>query len=62
MYRREEVLSYCQEEDVSFIRLVFCDLAGRQKNISILPSELERAFEYGISFDASAIDLSLIHI
>ena len=56
MYRREEVLSYCQEEDVSFIRLVFCDLAGRQKNISILPSELERAFEYGISFDASAID------
>ena len=56
MYRREEVLSYCQEEDVSFIRLVFCDLAGRQKNISILPSELERSFEYGISFDASAID------
>ena len=28
---------------------------ARQKNISILPSELRRAFEDGISFDASAI-------
>ena len=28
---------------------------GKQKNISILPEELPRAFEYGIAFDASAI-------
>ena len=44
-----------KEEDVKFIRLAFCDTLGRQKNISILPSELRRAFEDGISFDASAI-------
>ncbi len=56
MYRYDEVMTYCKEEDVKFIRLAFCDLAGRQKNIAIMPSELERAFRYGISFDASAIE------
>ena len=55
MYSYHEVMTYCEEEDVKFIRLAFCDLAGNQKNISIMPSELKRAFEYGISFDASAI-------
>ena len=45
-----------QEEDVKFIRLAFCDILGRQKNISILADELRRAFEDGISFDASAIE------
>lgn len=54
-YSKEEVLQYVQEEDVKFIRLAFCDVFGRQKNISIMPEELPRAFEYGIAFDASAI-------
>jgi len=54
-YSREEVIQYAQEEDVKFIRLAFCDVFGRQKNISIMPDELPRAFEYGIAFDASAI-------
>ena len=54
-YSREEVMQYVQEEDVKFIRLAFCDVIGKQKNISILPEELPRAFEYGIAFDASAI-------
>ncbi|MFR2561774.1 MAG: hypothetical protein ACLS8R_02990 [Anaeromassilibacillus sp.] len=49
MYRYDEVMTYCQEEDVKFIRLAFCDLAGNQKNIAIMPTELGRAFEYGIS-------------
>ena len=56
MYTKEEVLAYVQEEDVKFIRLAFCDILGRQKNISILSDELRRAFEDGISFDASAIE------
>lgn len=55
MYSYDEVMTYCQEEDVKFIRLAFCDLTGRQKNIAIMPEELGRAFRYGISFDASAI-------
>lgn len=55
-YSAQEVIQYVNEEDVKFIRLTFCDVYGRQKNISIMPSELPRAFEYGIAFDASSIE------
>ena len=55
-YSKEEVMQYVAEEDVKFIRLAFCDVFGKQKNISIMPEELPRAFEYGIAFDASAIE------
>ncbi|MEA4816748.1 MAG: glutamine synthetase family protein [Lachnospiraceae bacterium] len=55
LYTKQEVQDYVKEEDVKFIRLAFCDVFGTPKNISILPGELSRAFEYGISFDASAI-------
>jgi len=54
-YSKEEVMQYVEEEDVKFIRLAFCDVFGKQKNISIMPDELQRAFEHGIAFDASAI-------
>lgn len=54
-YSKEEIMQYVVEEDVKFIRLAFCDVFGRQKNISIMPDELDRAFTYGIAFDASAI-------
>lgn len=54
-YTNYEVMQYIEEEDVKFIRLAFCDIYGTQKNVSIMPSELPRAFEYGIGFDASAI-------
>ena len=54
-YTAKEVMQYIAEEDVKFIRLAFCDIFGRQKNISILHSELERAFDTGIAIDASAI-------
>ncbi len=50
-----EVLQFVEENDVKFIRLAFCDLFGRQKNISIMPELLPRAFETGISIDASGI-------
>ena len=55
-YSKEEVIQFVAEEDVKFIRMAFCDIYGKQKNISIMPGELERAFEYGIAIDASAID------
>ena len=55
MYTQEEVLDFIKEEDVKFIRLAFFDMAGKQKNISIMPTELERAFSEGIAFDASAV-------
>lgn len=50
-----EVMQYVKEEGIRFIRLAFCDVYGRQKNITIMPSELKRAFECGIAIDASAI-------
>lgn len=55
-YLKQEVMQYVEEEDVKFIRLAFCDVFGKQKNISIMPSELPRAFEYGIPIDASAVE------
>ena len=54
-YSQDEVLQYVQEDDVKFIRLAFCDVFGKQKNISIMPHELPRAFAHGIAFDASSI-------
>ena len=54
-YTKDEIRQYVIEEDVKFLRLAFCDVYGKQKNISIQPDELERAFEYGIAFDASAV-------
>jgi len=56
MYSYNEVKDFVSEEDVKFIRLAFCDIYGKQKNISILPEELSRAFTDGITFDASAIN------
>ena len=55
MYTKDEVLDFVSEEDVKFIRLAFFDVSGVQKNISIMPTELERAFREGIPFDASSV-------
>lgn len=55
IYTAREVYDFVRQEDVKFIRLAFCDVNGKQKNISIMPDELSRAFSDGISFDASAI-------
>lgn len=54
-YSQQEVLQYVEEGGIKFIRLAFCDVFGRQKNITIMPQELKRAFEYGIAIDGSAI-------
>lgn len=55
MYSKQDVLDFIEMEDVSFVRLAFCDVFGKQKNVSIMANELPRAFETGISFDASAV-------
>ncbi|MBQ7545949.1 MAG: glutamine synthetase [Clostridia bacterium] len=55
LYSKDEIMQFTREDDVKFIRLAFCDVFGRPKNISIMPDELERAFTYGIAFDGSAI-------
>ena len=55
-YTPEEVMQYVKEEDVKFVRMAFCDVYGRHKNVAIQAGELARAFSRGIAIDASAID------
>lgn len=55
MNTKEDVLNYVDEEGVKFIRLAFYDLFGVQKNVSIMPGQLDRAFERGVAVDASQI-------
>ncbi|MCR5761922.1 MAG: glutamine synthetase family protein [Treponema sp.] len=54
-YTKREVLQYIEENNVKFIKLFFVDIFGDVKSISIQPPLLNRAFEEGISFDASAV-------
>ena len=55
-----DVMDYIKEEDVKFIRLAFCDAKGKIRNASVMPGELENAFKYGVSFDASAVGFGKI--
>ena len=54
-YNKVGALRFVEENDVRFIRLQFCDLLGNLKNISISPSQLNKAFDEGIAFDGSSI-------
>lgn len=45
-----------EDYEVKFIRLVFCDILGGQKNIAIMADQLEHAVVHGVSFDASSIE------
>ncbi len=54
-FTKEEAMEFIRENNVKFIRLAICDIFGNQKNISIMPTELEAAFERGFGFDATAI-------
>lgn len=61
-YTSEEVIQYVLEEDVKFIRLAFCDVFGKLKNVAITPDELRCAFKYGVAIDGSAIDGFDVHV
>ncbi|WP_026508507.1 glutamine synthetase family protein [Butyrivibrio sp. MC2013] len=54
-YSMEEVMKYIEEEDVKFIRLAFRDAYGVQKNISVMPGEMKKAFEDGAPINAREI-------
>lgn len=61
-YTKEEVIQFIEEEDVKFIRLAFCDVFGTQKNISIMPGEIHRAFAEGIAIDAWSVPGFGVHV
>ncbi|MCH5158550.1 MAG: glutamine synthetase [Clostridiales bacterium] len=52
---KSELLEYVRENDVKFVKLTFCDFFGRQRNISVLSSQLEDSFEHGVSIDSSSL-------
>ena len=54
-YTESEIMEYIEEEDAKFIRLAFRDAYGVQKNISIMPSEIHKAFKNGIPINAKAL-------
>ena len=54
-YSPDEVKTFIEEEDVKFIRLMFRDAYGRQKNLSVMPTEIEKAFTDGLRINARQI-------
>lgn len=55
IYSENEILQYIEENDVKFVKLTFCDINGKLKNISILSSELSATFERGVRITAKKI-------
>lgn len=54
-YSYDELMIFIEEEDAKFIRLAFLDAYGVQKNISVMPGELKKAFEGGIPINTRQI-------
>lgn len=54
-YTEKEVLQFVEENDVKFIKLMFCDIYGQLKTISIISSDLQKVFANGLPFDASKV-------
>lgn len=55
-YTVQEVLRFVSDNDVKFVKLAFCDIYGRLKNLNIFADELPVAFSRGMAFNAKGID------
>ena len=53
---KRDVLRLAKERNVRFVRLVFADILGVSKNVSIPVSELDRALDGKVTFDGGSID------
>jgi glutamine synthetase len=51
----KDVLAFCEQQDVRFVRLWFTDLLGQLKSFSVNAADLGDAFEGGMGFDGSSI-------
>ena len=47
LFSYKDIMDYVDENDVKFIRLVFFDIFGNMKNISIMDSELSARSKTG---------------
>ncbi|GAC1357018.1 MAG: type I glutamate--ammonia ligase [Vulcanimicrobiaceae bacterium] len=53
---KRDILRAAKEHNVRFVRLVFADILGVSKNVSIPVAELDRALEGRVTFDGGSID------
>ena len=53
---KEQIIKTIKDEDIKFIRLQFTDIFGAMKNVSITPSQIEKALDNKMMFDGSSID------
>ena len=53
---KREVVQLAREQNVRFVRLVFADILGVSKNVSIPIDELEAALDGRVTFDGGSID------
>ena len=53
-YTEKEVLQFVEENDVKFVKLMFCDIFGSLKTISVIPGELPKIFREGLISMATA--------
>ena len=53
---KRDVLKLARERNVRFVRLVFADILGVSKNVSIPVDELEHALDGKVTFDGGSID------
>jgi glutamine synthetase len=53
---KRDVVKIARDEDVRFVRLVFADIFGVSKNVSIPVERLDDALEGRITFDGGSID------
>ena len=53
---KRDVLKLAKERNVQFVRLVFADIFGVSKNVSIPATELDAALDGRVTFDGGSID------
>ncbi len=55
-YTREEVANLLKDQDIRFLRLVFTDILGTNKNVEVPTSQFDKALDGQIMFDGSSIE------
>ncbi len=54
--KKNDILRECEQKNVRFVHLHFCDLLGMVKNVTIPISKLSRAIDEHVWFDGSSIE------
>ena len=49
---KQEIINFITKKNIKLIHILFCDILGLSKTITIAANEFENALENGIAFDA----------